>query len=92
MPVFIEKDCILCLAPSPIRGLTDKIIKTAKLIRGSQHFHFVGMSEICAKQHFAFLPKSRWSDSLNSCSHTPNANKPAFVSTENQDTEGIKDQ
>lgn len=92
MPVFTEKNCILCLAPSPMWGLTDKIIKTAQLIRGSQNFHFAGMSEICAKQYFAFLPKSRWSDSLNSYSHAPNANKPTFVSTENQDTEGIKDQ
>lgn len=92
MPVFIEKDCILCLAPSPIWGLTNRIIKTAKLIRGTQYFHFVGFSYICAKQHFEFFPKSRWPDTLNSCSHTVNTNKPTFGSTENQDTEWIKDQ
>lgn len=88
MPVFIEKDCTLCLAPSPIWGLTNKIIKTAKLIRGTQHFHFVGLNVICAKQYFEFFPKPRWSDSLNCRSHTRNANPPTF---KNQDTGKVKD-
>lgn len=92
MPVFIEKDCTLCLTPSPIWGLTNKIIKPAKLIRVTQHFHFVGLSVICAKQHFEFLPKPRWSDSLNSHSHILNTNTPTFSSAENQDTGRVKDQ
>lgn len=92
MPVFIEKDCTLCLVPSPIWGFTNKIIKPAKLIRGTQHFHFVGLGVICAKQHFEFFPKPRWSDSLNSCSHTLSAKTPTFCSTENKDTGRVKDQ
>lgn len=83
MPVFIEKDCMLCLAFSPIWGLTNKIIKPAQLIRGIQHFHFVGLSVICAKQHLEFFPKP---DSLNSHSHTLNANTSIFSSAENKDT------